>query len=84
MWEFFYTQDRVKGAPGGTRVKNPLSNAGDSGQSPGLERSTGVENGNQLQYSCLRSPMDKGVWWATVHGVAELDMIEWLSTSKRN
>ena len=28
-------------------------------------------NGNLLQYSCLRSPMDRGVWWATGHGVAK-------------
>ena len=40
---------------------------------PGLERSLGEENGNPLQYSCLENSMDRGVWWATVHGVAELD-----------
>ena len=28
-------------------------------------------NGKLLQYSCLRNPMDRGVWRATVHGVAE-------------
>ena len=28
-------------------------------------------NGNPLQYSCLKNPMDRGTWWATVHGVAE-------------
>ena len=26
-------------------------------------------NGNPLQYSCLGNPMDRGAWWATVHGV---------------
>ena len=31
----------------------------------------GKRNGNPLQYSCLENPMDKGTWWATVHGVAE-------------
>ena len=31
----------------------------------------GERNGNPLQYSCLRNPMDRGVWWATVHGVAK-------------
>ena len=42
---------------------------------PGLGRSPGKENGNPLQYSCLGNSMDRGAWWATVHGIAkELDM----------
>ena len=53
-------------------VKNLPANAGDI-RDPGLiprsERSTGEEDGNPLQYSCLANPMDRGVWWATVHGV---------------
>ena len=35
------------------------------------EDSPGVGNGNPLQYSCLGNPMDRGAWWATVHGVAK-------------
>ena len=35
-----------------------------------------------LQYSCLESSMDRGVWQATVHGVTELDMTEWLTLSQ--
>ena len=31
----------------------------------------GKVNGNPLQYSCLGIPMDRGAWWATVHGVAK-------------
>ena len=41
---------------------------------PGLKRSPGEGSGNPLQDSCLRNPMDRGAWWATVHGFAkELD-----------
>ena len=40
--------------------------AGDGGSIPGLGRSHGGENGNPLQYSCLKSPMDSVTWWATV------------------
>ena len=35
----------------------------------GLERSPGEENDNLFQYSCLENRMDRGAWWATVHGV---------------
>ena len=41
------------------------------GSTPGLRRSPEGGNGNALQYSCLGNPMDRGAWWATVHGVAE-------------
>ena len=65
------------GFPGGSVIKNPLSNAGDSGHmgsKPGLERFPGEGNGNPPQYFCLGNPMDRRAWWATVHGVAkELD-----------
>ena len=38
---------------------------------PCLGRSPGEGNGNSLQYSCLENPMDRGGWWATVHGVTK-------------
>ena len=38
---------------------------------PGPGRSPGEGHGNLLQYSCLENPMDRGAWWATVHGVTE-------------
>ena len=38
---------------------------------PRLGRSPGDEHGNLLQYSCLENPMDRGAWWATVHGVTK-------------
>ena len=53
-------------------VKNLTASAGDLrdvGLIPGLGRSPGEGNGNPLQYSCLENPMDRGAWWATVHGV---------------
>ena len=57
------------GFPGGSVVKKLPTNAGDEGLIPGLRRSTGEGNGNPLQYSCLGSPVDRGAWRATVHGV---------------
>ena len=45
--------------------------AGDAGLIPGLERSPGGENSNQLQYSCLKNPMDRGTWQATVQRVTQ-------------
>ena len=52
-------------------VKNMLVNAGDVGSIPGPGRSPKEGNGKPLQYSCLENPMDRGTWWATVHGVAK-------------
>ena len=53
--------------PGGSDGKESACKLGD----PGLGRSPGEGNGNPLQYSCLENFMDRGVWWATVHGVAK-------------
>jgi len=53
-------------------VKNPPASAGDArdvGSIPGSGRSPGEGHGNQLQYSCLENPMDRGAWWAMVHMV---------------
>ena len=52
--------------------KESACNEGDVGDTdliPGSGRSPAVENGNPLQYSCLENPMDRGTWWATVHGM---------------
>ena len=57
-------------------IKNLPANAGDMDLIPGLGRSPGAGNGNPLQYSCLENSMDRGDWWARVHGVTSLDMTE--------
>ena len=55
----------------GSVVKNPPAIAGDEGSISGLKRSPGEGNDNPLQCSCLGNPMDRGAWWATIHGVAK-------------
>ena len=57
------------GLPGWLRSKGPVCNGRDLGSIPGSGRSPGEGNGNPLQYSCLENPMDRGTWWAIVHGV---------------
>ena len=57
-------------------VKNLPANARDVrdvGSIPGSRKSCGEGNGNPFQYSCLESPMDRGAWWDTVHGVAKTE-----------
>ena len=54
-------------------VKNPSANAGDAGSIMGQEDPLGEEMANDSRYSCLEIPMDKGAWWATVHGAAKSD-----------
>ena len=56
---------------GGSESKESTCNAGDLGSIPGLGRSPGEGHGNPLQYSCLENHMDRGAWWATVHGVTK-------------
>ena len=51
--------------PGGSEIKNPPVNSGDTSSIPGLARSPREGNGDPLQYSCLENPMEGG------HGVAK-------------
>ena len=59
------------GFSGGLVVTKPSANARDVSLIPGSGRSPGEGNGNLLQYSCLRNPMDRGAWWAKVHRVVK-------------
>ena len=53
-------------------VKNaPAGDSGDMGFIPGSGRSPGGRNGNPFEYSCLDNSMDRGAWWAKVHGVSK-------------
>ena len=65
---------------GGAAVKKMPDNAGDprdTGLIPGLRKSLGIRKGHPVQYSCLENFMDRGAWWATVHGVTKAsDMTE--------
>ena len=56
---------------GSSNGKASANNVRDPGSIPGLGRFSGEGKSNPLQYSCLKNPMDRGVWWATVHGVAK-------------
>ena len=58
-------------------VKNPPANtadAGDAGAIPGSGRSPGGGNDSLLWCTGLENSMDRGVWWATVHGAAKIQM----------
>ena len=69
---FTLTMEIIRvGLPWWLRVKASACNVGDLSSIRGLGRSPGEGNGNPLQYSCLKNPMDGGAWWATVHRVAK-------------
>ena len=57
--------------PGGSDGKESACRTGDVGSIPGSGRSPGERNGYPFQYSCLENSMDRGAWWATVHGVTK-------------
>ena len=71
------------GFPDGSSGKEFTCSVGDAGSIPGLGRSSGRGNSNPLQYSYLENPIDRGDWWATVHGGhKEMDTTEPLNTHK--
>ena len=60
------------GFPGDANGKGPNCQCRRNVSSiPGLGRFLGEGNGNPLQYSCLKNPMDRGAWWATVHRITK-------------
>ena len=63
----------IQGFPGGSEGKESYlpANAGDLGSIPGSGRSPERGNGNPLQYSCLKNPIDSAAWRAMVHGAAK-------------
>ena len=56
----YYTHTHTHGFPGGSDSKVSACNSGDPGLNPRSGRSPGEGNANQLQYSCLQNPMDRG------------------------
>ena len=65
------TLSSYKGFPGDLDGKESTCKARDPGSIPGSGRSAGEGNGTPLQYPFLENLMDKGAWWAAVHGVAK-------------
>jgi len=59
------------GSPGGSDSKNSACNAGDLGSIPGSGCSPEEWNSKPFQYSYLENFMDRGAWWATIHGVVK-------------
>ena len=83
---FPWRRDRLStpvflGFPCDSAGKESACNVGELGSIPGLGRSSGVGNGNPLQYSCLENPKDWGAWWAIVHGVTKSQT--WPSNKER-
>ena len=66
--------------PGGSDSKESAYNAGDMGSIPRSGRSPEGGKGNPVQNSCLEHFMDKGAWWAPVHGATKLDMTDATNT----
>ena len=71
----------LKSFLGGSDGKELACNAGDLGSIPGSGRPPGKGNGSPPQYFCLENSMDRGAWWATVHGITKSDRTEQLTLS---
>ena len=71
----------IRGFTGGSDGKESACQPGDMDLIPGLGRDPGKGNRNSLQYSYLENPMDRGAWWATVHGVQSQTQLDNLTTT---
>ena len=69
------------GFPDGSAGEESTYTPGDMGSVPGLGRSLGGGHGNPLQYCCWENPLRGGTWWATVHGILQARILEWVSMS---
>ena len=65
----WYNHYRKRGFPGSSEGKESAYNEGDLGSIPGSGSSPEERHVNPLQYSCLENPINRGAWWAAVHGV---------------
>ena len=63
--------EREGGFPSGSAGEESACSAENTGLIPGLQRSPVEGNANPLKSSCLKNPMDRGAWWATVRGIAK-------------
>ena len=81
----YYTAvSTLLGLSGDSDSKESACNAGDLGSIPGSRRSPREGNGKPLQYSCLENSMDRGAWWAAVHGISQSQAwLKWLSMHAR-
>ena len=61
------------GLPRWRSGKESPANTGGAVLIPGLGRFSGEGNGNPVQYSCLKNPIDRRAWWATVHGLQRVE-----------
>ena len=70
VWPNF---DTSMGFPGGSGDKESVCNERDPSLISESGRSPGDRNGYPPQYPCLENPMDRGAWFASVHGVSKSD-----------
>ena len=77
---FLWRSNISLGVPRWLRGKESACSAGGAGSIPGSGRFPGGKHGNPRQYSWMENSMDRGAWWATVHGVAKSwTQLKWLS-----